>query len=71
MELFETGTELTVTREQAAARLRELADHLARHNQVELIHSGKQVTVTVPDEVRLKVEVEIGSENELEIELSW
>ncbi len=32
---------------------------------------GKRITVDVPDHVDLKVEVELGDENELEIELTW
>ena len=59
------------TREEAAARLRALADSLARHNSVEFQRDGGRVTVSVPDEVKLKVEVELGEENEIEIELTW
>jgi amphi-Trp domain-containing protein len=71
MDLFELDQTQRMTREQAAARLHELADALARHNSVELSQGGQRITVRVPDEVDLKVEVEIGDENELEIELSW
>ena len=71
MDLFETGNTQTVTREDAATRLRDLADALARHNSVEFVRDGHRITVDVPDEVQLKVEVEIGEENELEIELTW
>ena len=61
----------TMTREEAAARLRALADSLAKHNSVEFARDGGRVTVSVPDEVRLEVEVELGAENEIEIELTW
>ena len=61
----------TMTREEAAARLRALADSLAKHNSVEFTREGGRVTVAVPDEVRLKVEVELGDDNEVEIELTW
>ena len=61
----------TMTREDAAARLRALADSLAKHNSVEFSREGGRVTVAVPDEVRLKVEVELGDDNEMEIELTW
>ncbi|MBS4751248.1 amphi-Trp domain-containing protein [Nocardioides sp. zg-ZUI104] len=71
MDLFETGRTQRVSREEAAAKLHALADSLARHNSVELDKDGKRITVSIPDEVDLKVEVEIGSENELEIELTW
>lgn len=71
MDLFETETKTRLSREEAAAKLRALADSLAQHNSVELLQQGKRITVSVPDEVTLSVEVELGSENELEIELSW
>ena len=72
MDLLEIGQTHRVRREDAAARLRALADELARNNSVELERAGQRVTVRVPDEVDLKVEVEIGGdENELEIELTW
>lgn len=70
-DLFETETTERLSREAAAAKLRALADTLSRQNQIELVHAGKQVTVAVPDEVNLNVELELGEENELEIELSW
>ncbi|WP_457189169.1 amphi-Trp domain-containing protein [Nocardioides sp. P5_E3] len=71
MDLFEMDETQTMTREAAAARLRALADSLAKHNSVEFSREGGRVTVAVPDEVRLKVEVELGDDNEIEIELTW
>ncbi|HYH71731.1 MAG TPA: amphi-Trp domain-containing protein [Nocardioides sp.] len=71
MDLFEMDETQTMTREDAAARLRALADSLAKHNAVEFSREGGRVTVSVPDEVRLKVEVELGDDNEIEIELTW
>jgi amphi-Trp domain-containing protein len=71
MDLFEMDETQTMTREEAAARLRALADSLAKHNSVEFSREGGRVTVAVPDEVRLKVEVELGDDNEIEIELTW
>ena len=71
MDLFEMDETRTMTREEAAARLRDLADSLAKHNSVEFARDGGRVTVAVPDEVRLKVEVELGEDNEIEIELTW
>ena len=72
-EIFEHETAETMTREQAAARLRELADQLSRQNEVRIEHAGRDVVVTVPDQVELEVELEIeeGGESELEISLSW
>lgn len=70
-ELLEVAETTRVKREEAAARLRELADQLARHNQVEFTREGRRYSVRVPDEVELKFEVEIGDESEIEIELTW
>ena len=61
----------TMTREEAATRLRALADSLAKHNSVEFARDGDPAAVAVPDEVNLKVEVELGESNEVEIELAW
>ncbi len=71
MDLFETDERQRMSREDAAARLHAIADVLARNNQIELDRDGRRITVRVPDQVELKVEVEVGDENELEIELSW
>jgi amphi-Trp domain-containing protein len=71
MDLFEIDETQRLRREEAAARLRALADALAKHNSVEFERGGNRITVRVPDEVNLKVEVELGDENELEIELTW
>lgn len=71
MDIFEIDDTQTMKREEAAARLHALADALARHNSVEFQRGDRQITVSIPDEVALKVEVELGDENELEIELSW
>lgn len=62
---------VTMTREEAAAKLRDVADSLSKHNSIEFLRDGGRVTVAVPDEVRLKVEVELGEDNEVEIELTW
>lgn len=67
---FETST--TISREQAAAHLRTLADHLERHNDLEFVRDGRNYTVDVADEVKFEVEIEVGEDgSELEIELSW
>jgi amphi-Trp domain-containing protein len=71
MDLFEIDETRRLRREEVAARLHALADALARNNTVELERAGKLITVRVPDEVNLKVELEIGDDNELEIELTW
>jgi len=72
MGLGEISESRRVGREEAAARLRALADALARHNEVEFDREGLKFKVHVPDEVELKVELEVGDdERELEIELTW
>jgi amphi-Trp domain-containing protein len=70
-ELFEVSTKQKMSREDAAAKLRQLADQLARHNSLEVSLSGIRTTVKVPAEVEMSVELEVGDENELEIEISW
>jgi amphi-Trp domain-containing protein len=72
MDIFEVEQKETLSREEVAERLRKLADMLARHNDIEFERGGMSFKVHVPDEVNLKVELEIESdENELEIELTW
>jgi amphi-Trp domain-containing protein len=72
MDLIEISENERLSREDAAARLHALADALARHNEVEFERGGLRFKVHVPDEVNLKLEIEIGDdERELEIELTW
>ncbi|MGW1339535.1 amphi-Trp domain-containing protein [Kribbella sp. NPDC002412] len=72
MDLIEVETKESMSREAAAARLRALADMLAKDNNVEFERGGLRITVHVPDEVRLKVEFELGDDgSELEVELTW
>ena len=72
MDLFEIDETKRLRREEAAARLHDLADVLARNNEVEFERDCRRITVSVPDEVNMKIEVELGDEErELEIELTW
>jgi amphi-Trp domain-containing protein len=72
MEILEIEQEETMSREEAAARLREFADKLARNNDIEFERGGMHMKVHVPDEIKVKVELELETdERELEIELSW
>jgi amphi-Trp domain-containing protein len=72
MELIEVKEKERLGREEAAARLRELADQLARHNEVAFERSGIRFRAHVPDEVEFKFEFEIeDGGTEVEIELSW
>jgi amphi-Trp domain-containing protein len=72
MSLLELQEKRRLRREEAAARLRLLADALASNNEVEFERGGLSFTVHVPDEVDFKLEIEIGDEErEIEIELTW
>jgi amphi-Trp domain-containing protein len=72
MDIFEVEQKERLGREEVAARLRTLADMLARHNDIEFERGGTRFTVTVPDELDVKIELEVGSDKrELEIELTW
>ena len=63
MDLLELQEKRRLRREEAAARLRALADALASNNEVEFERA---------DEVDFKLEIEIGDdEREIEIELTW
>jgi amphi-Trp domain-containing protein len=71
-ELIETEETLTLRREDAADRLRAIADQLSRHNSLEFSRGGLKMTAKVPDQVELGIEIEITDEGgELEIELKW
>lgn len=72
MELIEHATEERLRREEAAKRLRMLADELTRQNELSFVRNGMQLRVGVPDEVVFSLEVEVGDEeSEIEIELKW
>lgn len=74
MELLEHSHEEVLEREEAAKRLRELADQLSRHNKVSFSKDGRNYTVDVPKEVKLTLEIELDTEkgdSEIEIEITW
>jgi amphi-Trp domain-containing protein len=72
MDLVEIKQKERLRREEAAMRLRDLADQLARHNDLEFERDGISFKVHVPDEVHLKVEFEVEEDgSELELELTW
>jgi len=71
-DLLEIENERTLSREEAAAWIQELAKQLARNNQLQFRQDGLKYTVKVPAEVTMEVEVEIGEdESKLEIEITW
>ena len=72
MDFFQVEQKERVSREEVAARLRNLADMLSRHNAIEFERGGMRFSVKVPDVLEVKIELEVESDNrELEIELSW
>ena len=71
-ELFEHKIKTELTREEAAKKIHELADAIARHNEVSFVEDNKTVRVDIPATVQLKIEIERGEEeSELEIEITW
>ena len=71
-ELLEIEDEDRMSREEAAARLRELADQLARHNEVAFIRDGVRYSVKVPDQISFSFEIELGEDgSEIEVEIKW
>ncbi len=72
MDLLDISEERSMGREEAAQLLRDLADSLARHNEVAFTRDGKQLRVKVADQVKVEVELEIeDGESSIEVEISW
>jgi amphi-Trp domain-containing protein len=72
MELVELKEKTKLSREDAAQRLRDIADELASGGDVRFERDGLKFTARVPDEVELKIEFELEEEGaEFEIELKW
>lgn len=72
-KLFEHESEESMTREQAAKKLRELADAIERQNEVRVKAGDHDVTVDVPDTVSYEYEIEVkqGGKSEIEVKLAW
>ena len=72
MDLVEMKEKPTLSREEAASRLRAIADELASGNDIVLERDHLRFVARVPDEVALKIEFEIEEDGaEFEIELTW
>jgi amphi-Trp domain-containing protein len=73
MDIFEVEQKETLTRGEVATRFRRLANMLAGDDEeITFERGGMKFSIHVPDEVQLKVELEVESdERELEIELKW
>jgi amphi-Trp domain-containing protein len=62
----------TMSREDAAGRLRAIADELASGNDIIIERGQARFVAKVPDEVALKIEFEVEDDStEFEIELTW
>ena len=71
-ELIEIESEVSLRREEAANRLRAIADQLSRQNQVAFEREGLRYTVKVPETVTCSVEIEVTDDGgEIEVEISW
>jgi amphi-Trp domain-containing protein len=69
---MELKNKTALSREEAAARLRAIADELASGNDVVIEREDMRLVAHVPDQVNLKAEFEIEDDGtELEIELTW
>jgi amphi-Trp domain-containing protein len=69
---MELKNKTALSREEAAARLRAIADELGSGNDVVIEREDLRLVAHVPDRVNLKVEFEIEDDGtELEIELTW
>lgn len=67
----EYESERTVTREQAAATLREMADDIATGSLL-VGEDDESIAVEIPDDVALEIELETeDGERSLELELEW
>ena len=72
MDILEIEEKRTLTREEAAKFLHQVADSLARHNDLEFKRDGLRYVVDVPKMVELETELEIGDDgSSFEIELKW
>ncbi len=73
MDSFEVERRETLTRDEAATRLRRIANLLSGSGEEVKFDRGEmKFKVSIPDRVEWKVELELDDdESELEIELKW
>jgi amphi-Trp domain-containing protein len=73
MGSFEVEKRETLTRDEAATRLRRIANLLSgAGEEVNFERNEMKFKVSIPDRIEWKVELELDDdENELEIELKW
>ncbi|MBS1679639.1 MAG: amphi-Trp domain-containing protein [Actinobacteria bacterium] len=73
MSNFEVEKREIISRDEAATRLRRIANLLSGSGEEVNFERGEmKFKLSIPDEVQWKVELELDDdENELEIELKW
>jgi amphi-Trp domain-containing protein len=73
MSTFEVEQRETLSRDEAATRLRRIANLLSGAGEEVAFDRGEtKFKIAVPDQVEWKVEIEMDDkESELEIELKW
>ncbi len=73
MDTFEVEQRETLTRDEAATRLRRIANLLSGSGEEVRFDRGEmKFKVAIPDQIEWKVELELDDEeSELEIELKW
>jgi len=73
MDNFEVEKRETLSRDEAATRLRRIANLLSGAGEEVKFERGEmKFKVSIPDEIEWKVELELNDkESELEIELKW
>ena len=73
MNAFEVERRETISRREAATRLRRIATLLSGDgDEIKFERDEMKFKVAIPDQVQWKVELELDDdENELEIELKW
>jgi amphi-Trp domain-containing protein len=72
MDLVDLKEKTTLSREEAAARLRQIADELASGNDIVMERDRLRFVARVPDQVHMKIEFEVEEDgSEFEIELTW
>lgn len=71
MDLLEIKEKRKISREQAAKLLHQVADALERQNKLNFEREGLKLVVDVANQVDFELELEVGDDNSLEIEISW
>jgi amphi-Trp domain-containing protein len=72
MDLLEVKEKREMSREEAAKLLHQIADSLARQNNLQFTREGLRFVIDVADQVEVEIELEVGDDgNSLEIEINW